>query len=150
MGLKAISRLVRGSADYEEGSWTPTIAGQTIAGTQTYLTQLGVYTRFGNMVVAHFNCVMTAKDAATNGNILIAGLPFESADGAGFAGALNIVSNVYLEAGYSQFTIRTRPNGNTSGIVGMLGDNVGSTNVNHTHIAADTTITGVLIYPTDQ
>lgn len=150
MGLKAQSRLIAGAPDYEDGTWTPTIAGATVAGTQTYAVQSGFYTRIGNMVIAHFTVTMTAKDGATFGNILIAGLPYESADGSGFAGSLNNVSNVDLNAGYSQFIIRVRPNGNSDAIMGMIGDSSSSASVTEADLTATTTIAGLLVYRTDQ
>ncbi|MEP4379762.1 MAG: hypothetical protein ABJ215_01175 [Alphaproteobacteria bacterium] len=149
MGLKALSRLIAGAPDYESGTWTPTIAGATVAGVQTYAVQNGVYIKLGKLVVAWATITMTAKDGATSGNILIAGLPYMSGTASGFPSALNNVSNVNLDAGYSQFIIRVRPNGKTDAIMGMAGDNVGSTNVTDVDIGNDTTVSAVLIYQTD-
>ena len=150
MGLKAVSRLIASAPDYEDGTWMPTIAGTTVAGVQTYSVQSGLYTRTGNMVIAHFTLTMTAKDDATSGNILIAGLPYESADGSGFAGAVKSIANVDLNPGYSQFVIRIRPNGNDDVIVSMIGDNVASISATGADLSATTTISGLLVYRTDQ
>src|SRR3990167_4235347 len=62
--------------DYEEGTWTPTVAGSSTAGSQTYSVQVGRYVKIGKLVTAQFYVVMTAKDGATAGNALISGLPF--------------------------------------------------------------------------
>lgn len=63
---------------YEEGTFTPTIAGATTAGVQTYAVQTGFYTRIGNRVYFNLRIVLTAKDVATSGLLTIAGLPFVS------------------------------------------------------------------------
>jgi len=65
-------------ADYEEGDWTPTIGGDGTAGTQTYTTQVGRYTKIGNRVYFNLRIVLSAKDAATAGNLIISGLPYTS------------------------------------------------------------------------
>jgi hypothetical protein len=63
---------------YEQGTFTPTIGGDSVAGAQTYNTQVGFYTRIGNRVEFNLRIVLTAKDAATAGNLIIGGLPFTS------------------------------------------------------------------------
>jgi hypothetical protein len=63
---------------YEEGTFTPTIGGATTAGVQTYVVQTGFYTRIGNRVYFNLRIVLSAKDAATSGSLIIAGLPFTS------------------------------------------------------------------------
>ena len=63
---------------YEEGTFTPTIGGDSVAGTQTYIVQVGRYTRIGNRVNFNLRIVLSAKDAATAGNLIIGGLPFAS------------------------------------------------------------------------
>ena len=55
-------------------TWTPTLEGQTTAGTTTYGTQSGTYIRVGNIVTASF--IITGSAATGTGNVLISGLPF--------------------------------------------------------------------------
>jgi hypothetical protein len=62
--------------DYEEGTWTPTYYGSTSAGTTTYVTQSGIYTKVGRVVTATFNLSIT--NATGTGDIRIGGLPFAS------------------------------------------------------------------------
>lgn len=59
-----------------DGTFTPTLYGSTIAGTQTYATQQGSYSRIGNMVLFSIHIVLSAYDVATAGNLRIGGLPF--------------------------------------------------------------------------
>lgn len=58
------------------GTFTPTIQGSTTPGTQTYTVQSGYYFKIGSLVFVNIYVQMSAKDAATAGNVQIAGLPF--------------------------------------------------------------------------
>jgi hypothetical protein len=62
--------------DYEEGTWTPTIIGSATAGTGTYTTQVGRYTKIGRTV--HFTAYLVWTAHTGTGNMSIAGLPFSS------------------------------------------------------------------------
>jgi hypothetical protein len=64
--------------DYEEGTWTPTIAGSTVVGTGTYTTQAGTYTKVGRLVTVTVSVVWTAHTGT--GHIRIPNLPFTSAN----------------------------------------------------------------------
>lgn len=61
---------------YQEGTFTPVVAGSTTAGTGTYTTQVGTYTRIGNTV--HFNVTVVWTAHTGTGNLLVNGLPFTS------------------------------------------------------------------------
>lgn len=60
---------------YTDTTWTPTIAGSSTAGTQTYSVQVGTYTRVGNTIFAFYNITLSALDGATAGGLYIGGLP---------------------------------------------------------------------------
>jgi len=62
--------------DYEEGTFSPTIAGTTIAGTASYTVQIGRYTKIGNMV--YFNIYVVYSSGNGTGSLAINGLPFTS------------------------------------------------------------------------
>lgn len=64
--------------DYEEGTWTPTIAGATTTGAGTYTTQVGRYTQIGNIITLHFNLTWTAHTGT--GSMRLAGFPVTSAN----------------------------------------------------------------------
>jgi hypothetical protein len=89
---------------YEEGTFTPTIGGDSVAGTQTYTIQKGFYTRIGNRVNFNLRIILSAKDAATAGNLIIAGLPFTSNATASDFHALSVanVGAITLSALYTQ------------------------------------------------
>jgi hypothetical protein len=63
-------------ADYEEGTWTPTIAGSTIAGSATYTVRTGTYTKIGDLIHAQLFLIWTGHTGT--GNMLLTGLPFTS------------------------------------------------------------------------
>ena len=66
--------------DYEEGTWTPVIAGNVTAGTGTYTQQVGKYTKIGNVVRIHFSIQWTAHTGT--GVTTVTGFPFASGAGA--------------------------------------------------------------------
>jgi hypothetical protein len=62
--------------DYEEGTFTPIISGATTAGTGTYTTQVGRYTKIGRLVTFQLRVAWTAHTGT--GGVLVGGLPFTS------------------------------------------------------------------------
>lgn len=84
--------------DYEEGSFTPVIAGDATSGVGTYSTQVGRYTKIGNRVFFSINISWSAHTGT--GNIKITGLPFTSENTAGLAHAVvaTYVQNLALSA----------------------------------------------------
>jgi hypothetical protein len=61
---------------YEEGTFTPVIEGTTSAGTASYSTRTGKYTKIGNMVTVY--CQVTWSSGTGTGNLRVTGLPFTS------------------------------------------------------------------------
>ena len=102
--------------DYEEGTWTPTVAGDTTAGSYTYSTQSGAYTKIGGVVTAHFTLTAITTSSAGSGSIKIAGLPFTSAG-----------SGAYGDRGYN-FVPRIRSFTTTRNNIFML-ISVGTTSI---------------------
>jgi hypothetical protein len=76
--------------DYEEGTWTPTIAGGTVAGTASYTTQLGRYTKIGNRVL--FNIYINYSSFTGTGSPLVS-LPFAIAATIGSASCTAYTNN---------------------------------------------------------
>lgn len=67
--------------DYEEGTWTPVVAGTSSAGTGTYTTQAARYVKIGRLV--HLVCTVVWSAHDGTGNITITGLPFTAAVASG-------------------------------------------------------------------
>jgi len=93
---------------YETGTWTPTIAGASTAGTQTYNGgfQFGNYIRINNLVMAWGVVTLTATGATTAGDIGINGFPFTSSDvnnaSSRQACAIHFWGGINLGANYTQ------------------------------------------------
>jgi hypothetical protein len=80
--------------DYEEGTWSPSLAGGTITSETGTLTTVTVnvarYTKIGNMVM--FNLRVTIGNAGTGGGDLLVQLPLTPANATTAAGDNNGVS----------------------------------------------------------
>lgn len=63
---------------YEEGTFTPTISGSTTAGTATYGSQVGRYTRIGRLVTVQV--YITCSSPTGTGNLRLSALPFTAAN----------------------------------------------------------------------
>lgn len=62
--------------DYEEGTFTPVIAGSTSAGTAAYAAQSGSYTKIGRAV--YFQVYLSWNSGTGTGDLYVSGLPFLS------------------------------------------------------------------------
>ena len=84
--------------DYEEGTFTPTVVGATIAGVGTYTQNAGFYTKVGNLVTASVFLGWTAHTGT--GIMYFGGLPFTTSSGFNSYGAASIsyVNNITLTA----------------------------------------------------
>jgi hypothetical protein len=85
--------------DYEEGSWTPTVLGSSVAGTGTYTHQIGNYVKVGQMVCA--SALITLTSHTGTGNLLLGGLPFNTSNTNGlnrFGAAIGGLNNLSLTA----------------------------------------------------
>jgi hypothetical protein len=62
--------------DYEEGTFTPIISGESVPGTGTYSTQFGEYTKIGRTV--YFRIYLSWSAHTGTGNAIVSSLPFTS------------------------------------------------------------------------
>ena len=69
-----ITNGLSSAAFYETGTFTPVIAGSGAAGTGTYTSQSGFYTRMGNTVTFSFGVTWTSHTGT--GNIGVLNMPF--------------------------------------------------------------------------
>lgn len=89
-----------------KGSWTPVIAGTTIAGTFTYATQVGRYAQIGNRVLFNLTVAISAIAVGPTGTLTITGLPFTPDATAnvyhgcslGYVGSVPLTAGTYLTA----------------------------------------------------
>jgi hypothetical protein len=73
--------------DYEEGTWDPTITGNSGASGQSYSTQRGRYRKIGNVVHITFDVQLTNAGSISGTYMVLGGLPF-SGDGANVGGGI--------------------------------------------------------------
>jgi hypothetical protein len=83
-------------ADYEEGTFTPTIIGTTTAGTGTYSNQVGRYTKVGNSITCWIYLNWTAHTGT--GDLRVSGLPV-AVNASGWTAASLRNANIALTAG---------------------------------------------------
>ena len=67
--------------DYETGTWTPTLITDGTGATITYSSQLGKFTKIGNIVYVECEIGWTARSGGS-GNVLVGGFPFGLTDSA--------------------------------------------------------------------
>jgi hypothetical protein len=82
--------------DYEEGTWTPAYTATSLVA--TYSTQIGTYTKVGNLVTLNCNISPNAITTAGTGKLTITGLPFTAASTASGKSSASI-SHSYAWAG---------------------------------------------------
>jgi hypothetical protein len=71
--------------DYEEGTWTPTFVFTGGAGSLTYTTQSGSYTKIGKMVTVQCLAVVSNKGTASGEISMV--MPFTAASGTFYSAA---------------------------------------------------------------
>ena len=87
--------------DYEEGTFTPSIFGSGTAGTPTYSTQVGNYTKVGDLVFFNCNVIISAWAGSPTGEVRVGGLPFTAEAGSGTRGYTPISTWIDNYTGYS-------------------------------------------------
>lgn len=60
----------------ESGIFTPILKGDSVAGVNTYINQIGRYNKIGKQISIFIDITLSTKDAAMANNLLISGLPF--------------------------------------------------------------------------
>ena len=97
---------------YEEGSFTPVVAGSTVTGAGTYSTQTGRYERVGRTV--HFRFFVRYTAHTGTGGTRVTGLPFTSENALDVACALHTDIQDYDGATYTQLTAQVITNSSTA------------------------------------
>jgi hypothetical protein len=130
--------------DYEEGTFTPTLTFGGGATGMTYGTQLGAYTKVGNLVTVMIRIVLTAKGSST-GAAIIGGLPFATANDSHVAGGVIVVGANFSGLTSPPFSYSLA---NTS--VANLADwgATGAVNMDDTNFNATTSLELVMTYRT--
>ena len=96
--------------DYEEGTFTPEYAGATTAGTYTYATRTGHYTKVGDMVNATIKMTNITDSTEGSGEINITGLPFTSENDGSFVCGSVVLDNFNTATGTVSLAVRLEAN----------------------------------------
>ena len=93
--------------DYEEGTWLPVIEGATSAGTATYSTQQGGYTKIGDTVTV--TGYVNYNSHTGTGSMKMTGIPYTTTQSGGVYNSLAAVSIMHsaivLGSGYTQLSL---------------------------------------------
>jgi hypothetical protein len=88
--------------DYEEGTFTPTIAFGGASVAITYSDQLGFYTKIGNLVTCQIRILLSSK-GTSSGDATITGLPFTAAGGGAYSGVAGRISSMTFADTYGGY-----------------------------------------------
>ena len=130
--------------NYDEGTWTPSIGGAGGNPTVTYNSQLGKYTRIGDMVCCKFLININTYSGGT-GNAELDGLPFTSANDSMSVRNNVSTSNVAYPASVLTLSTSIGPNA-ANGLFTGDKDNAGGVALQVTDIAAGDVFIGEIIY----
>lgn len=111
----------------QDGLWTPAFAGTGTAGTFTYVSQIGYYTRVGAKCAVWADVRISAIGTPPTGNMTITGLPFTSASGVDSAFYLGFVSQFNYSAAVMDLTLDVSASSTTILIFESF-DNLGAGN----------------------
>jgi len=138
--------------DYEEGTWTPTVAGGSTAGTYTYSTRAGSYIKIGRIVVASFTLTAITASSAGTGGLTITGFPFTAGGSSSYGDrAFNVVSRMrFMANARSNVFLLLGANSTTGFYVYDNNGTGGGTDIPVTDIASGNTQLGAtVVYLTD-
>ena len=112
-------------SDYEEGTFTPVLGGETTNPTVGYSTQFGSYTKIGRVVNFYIRLTLSSLSGGS-GNAIITGLPFTvGLSNNPFASAVE-VSKITFGAGYTSLSYRPL-SAQTFGRLNQFGSGIDST-----------------------
>jgi hypothetical protein len=132
--------------DYEEGTWNPTVAGSSTAGTVAYTYRYGYYTKIGRLVYVYFDVEVSSFSGGAGG-LSIGSFPFPCANIPYF---YPIFQPFNLAAAYaSTYTIPTgfiNPNNST---MNLYSTDAGYTNFATMNVNQIGRISGYIVMQTD-
>lgn len=110
--------------DYEEGTWTPTVSGDSGVSGQTYSIRYGHYTKIGNVVHCSINIILSNKGTLSGNACGIIGLPFTHLSNSVLSASVDFVN---LSATLAFLTL----SGTSSGFVYFRYGSASNTGINY-------------------
>jgi hypothetical protein len=130
--------------DYEEGTWTPVLRGQTVAGTVTYAHRSASYVKIGNYVFVRWGFKLASISSAT-GTVQITGLPFTSVSWGSYQEPSTSVGTGLLATAANAYRARVFVTNSSTVLEGRVMDN-GDTGWDISDFGGDEWIIGELFY----
>ena len=99
--------------DYEEGTWTPNLTGDSWSGSLNYTQQQGIYIKIGRMVFISAFIVWNANNfSSSSGRLDLQGLPFTTSNQNNYRGGVPITyaSNAWTGLTIYQQAFRVESN----------------------------------------
>lgn len=130
---------------YSTGTWTPDI---TVSGlTMTYSSQVGTWTRIGNLVVVSFRAGLSGTSGSPSGGVSITNLPFPASSSlaTGAYSSELTYSNVDIPVGYLSIVGIINP-GSSTMLVRVQGDNTANTSLLGSSLLSNSEFAGSFIY----
>ena len=131
--------------DYEEGTWTPTIAYQygTVG---SYTSQIGKYTKIGNMVYADFSVRLSDKGDPSGSYSYLQGMPFNHQGSTAGAGTIYYIANLNYNVSYLAYELGGA-SPTVAWLTGITGtQNRGTSYINGGYYTDTTWLAGQLVY----
>lgn len=119
-------------ANYATATWTPNVQINNSSTGITYTTQLGGYTRIGNVVAIWGDILLSSKGAST-GNVTISNIPISTSTSGASQSLPITVFQQLTAAGYTTISV-TLAASSTVGAVQAFGTGVGGANIANTNI----------------
>ena len=144
-GASAATTTLR---EYEEGTWTPVLAYATGGTTGiAYTTQVGRYTKVGNIVSIYFRIVLSNKGSGS-GNASLSGLPFPVANVTQYPAAYGLHHDVNSGSGNSVANVLPIAQlfNNTSGLFWFNADS--TTEITADYFNNNSVVNGNVVYET--
>jgi hypothetical protein len=133
--------------DYEEGTWTPALAGSTTAGTYETSFASGWYTKIGRQVTVQFR--VNLAGSITGGGVgfaVITGLPFNTSTDNYANGGSVLLSGVDFNDSAKHLYLYKRSTASAQLVISEVFDNASAQDVGIADFAASSIVAGSLIY----
>jgi hypothetical protein len=112
---------------YREGTWTPTIAGSSTAGTLTHDYRIGYYVRTGAQCTVWAAVRVSTVTVAPTGALVVSGLPFTSKNVTNFSQSVGMGQFLFVTLAASARAISVVIEPNTTAAILAESYNNGST-----------------------
>jgi hypothetical protein len=134
-------------ADYEEGTWTPSLTGSTSGSATSGGNTYGNYTKVGRLVTLNFVITISAVSTLT-GNVNLSGLPFNLAAGGAFENRYPQGATIFGSLGTLWASIVIGSDGGTTTLAftGTKIPATGTTNVTAADLTATSFFAGSIQY----